>query len=224
MVQPWPGNVRQLQNTVRRAVVYAGGPLITPGDLGLEGEAGPGGIQWPAHLLGRDFGEARAEVVADFERAYVGAALAAADGNVAEAARASGLPRKSLWRIAQRVGLAADRAARREGRLDSGADKPPTADSDADATMDTFLAAERAGYSKRGLEAAADLKSLLIAAPGLDEWGALRAGAHRLKGSGDSYGFPEVSAAAAELEAAAARLDASECTKLLKSIEAALRA
>jgi two-component system NtrC family response regulator len=31
----WPGNVRELGNRVRRAVVMAGGPEITPQDLGL---------------------------------------------------------------------------------------------------------------------------------------------------------------------------------------------
>ncbi len=30
---PWPGNVRQLENTIHRAVVMADGPLIQPGDL-----------------------------------------------------------------------------------------------------------------------------------------------------------------------------------------------
>jgi two-component system NtrC family response regulator len=32
---PWPGNVRELSNRVRRAVVMAEGPEITPGDLDL---------------------------------------------------------------------------------------------------------------------------------------------------------------------------------------------
>ena len=36
---PWPGNVRELSNRVRRAVVMAEGPEITPQDLDLTGEA-----------------------------------------------------------------------------------------------------------------------------------------------------------------------------------------
>jgi DNA-binding NtrC family response regulator len=33
---PWPGNVRQLENAVERAVLLASGPRIEPGDLGNE--------------------------------------------------------------------------------------------------------------------------------------------------------------------------------------------
>ncbi len=37
----WPGNVRQLENTIHRAVVMADGSLIGPGDLlGLDGPLG----------------------------------------------------------------------------------------------------------------------------------------------------------------------------------------
>ncbi len=38
---PWPGNVRQLENTIERAVLLARGPLIVPADLGGEPLAAP---------------------------------------------------------------------------------------------------------------------------------------------------------------------------------------
>jgi DNA-binding NtrC family response regulator len=31
----WPGNIRELRNVVERAILFANGPEITPGDLGL---------------------------------------------------------------------------------------------------------------------------------------------------------------------------------------------
>lgn len=40
---PWPGNVRELSNRVRRAVVMAEGPEITPQDLDLVREERPAG-------------------------------------------------------------------------------------------------------------------------------------------------------------------------------------
>jgi two-component system, NtrC family, response regulator len=35
----WPGNVREMENVIRRAVIMADGPRITPEDLGLEAPA-----------------------------------------------------------------------------------------------------------------------------------------------------------------------------------------
>ena len=32
----WPGNVRELQNRIRRALAVFSGPMIMPGDLGLD--------------------------------------------------------------------------------------------------------------------------------------------------------------------------------------------
>jgi DNA-binding NtrC family response regulator len=221
MAQPWPGNVRELQNVVRRAMVYAEGPLITAEDLGLDAPVGAVGIQWPADLIGGEFREAKETVVADFEHAYVTAALTSAKGNVAEAARASGLPRKSFWRIARRVGLVADRASRRRGRLLSGSRPTPDVDS-GPALLEEFLAAERTGYWERGLATVQTLRGLQADRPGLEHWSALRGGAHRLKGSGTSYGFPEVSAAAGDLEEEAERLNPEACLALLKKIEGAL--
>ncbi len=221
MARPWPGNVRELQNLVRRAVVYAEGPLITTTDLsiGLE-ERESGGIRWPAELLQAPFSDARSEVVSDFERSYVSAALAAADGNVAEAARSAGLPRKSLWRIAQRVGLAADRASRKAGLLESEHDdSAPTAD---EAETLELMRAEREGYRDRSRQTLAELRSTLESRPKLDDWATIRLKAHRLKGSGAAYGFQTVSDLGARLEDSAAELDAATCLDHLAALEAAL--
>ena len=221
MAQPWPGNVRELQNRVRRASVYAPGPLLSVADLQLQGDEQPDGMTWPPELLQGSFGDARAEVVSDFERAYVSAALAAADGNVAEAARSAGLPRKSLWRIAQRVGLAADRASRKAGQLGSGAlDGAPMKSVSAD--LDRLMAAERDGYLTRARETLGSLAELLVAPPQLDGWGEVRQTAHRLRGSGASYGFQAITDAAGELEDAANRLDLEACRGHLQALEAAL--
>ena len=223
MTKPWPGNVRELQNLVRRAVVYAEGPLITGADLGLEPTERAGtGIQWPPELLQAPFSEARAEMVAEFERAYVTAALAATDGNVAEAARSAGLPRKSLWRIAQRVGLAADRASRKAGLLESeGGDTSPEP-SAAEAETLALMAAEREGYRRRSRESLDELRASLEGRPNLDDWAGIRLKAHRLKGSGSAYGFAAVSEVGALLEDAAACLDPDACRAHLDALAAAL--
>jgi DNA-binding NtrC family response regulator/HPt (histidine-containing phosphotransfer) domain-containing protein len=223
MTRPWPGNVRELQNVVRRAVVFAEGPLITTSDLGVDGAERPGSkVQWPAELLQAPFSEARAEMVSDFEHAYVSAALAAADGNVAEAARSAGLPRKSLWRIAQRVGLAADRASRKAGLLESGAAEADREPSEAEAETLALMEAEREGYRQRSRETLAELRATLAGRPNLDDWAGIRLKAHRLKGSGAAYGFASVSEVGALLEDAAAGLDADGCRDHLVALDSAL--
>jgi len=221
MAQPWPGNVRELQNRIRRAAVYSEGPLVSVRDLELEPSSAPDGLTWPAELLQRPFNDARADVVADFERSYVSAALASTDGNVAEAARSAGLPRKSLWRIAQRVGLAADRASRKAGLLDSGAVSDASAAADP-TDLDRLMATERSKYLTRARQSVARIGQLLDAPPQLDGWAEIRQAAHRLRGSGASYGFQTITDAAGALEDAASALDADACGAQLAALKAAL--
>jgi len=100
----WPGNVRQLENAVRRMVVSASGPRIGLGECRAVLGNAP-----PAITLDRaiePFHQARADAVAQFERAYLGLLLQAAGHNVSEAARRSGLDRKNLWLKLKRYGLA----------------------------------------------------------------------------------------------------------------------
>ena len=101
----WPGNVRQLENVVRRMVVIASGPRI-----GLEeckavlGTAAPA-LQHSSSSV-EPFHQARAEAVARFEKAYLGGLLQAAGHYVAEAARRAGIDRKNLWLKLKRYGIA----------------------------------------------------------------------------------------------------------------------
>ena len=83
----WPGNVRELINRVRRAMVMAEGRLITPGDLGLEGDATD--RSWDA------LDDARSEA----ERSAVQIALQHANGNVTEAAKQLRVSRMTLYRL-----------------------------------------------------------------------------------------------------------------------------
>jgi len=91
---PWPGNVRELENAVERAVVLARGDTIEPEDLLLEERPAP-----PA---------ADGTLQESLDRAAatrIRAALAAAGGNRAEAARALGVDRTTLYRTMKRLGM-----------------------------------------------------------------------------------------------------------------------
>ncbi len=91
----WPGNVRDLDHAVERAVLMAQGDRIEAWDLGLGGVAGsPAAAGGPRSLD-------------DLERDAIRDALARFDGNVSLAAKALGVSRSALYRRLQRYGLTA---------------------------------------------------------------------------------------------------------------------
>ena len=92
----WPGNVRELENAIERAVVLAHGERITPEDLLLE-QGAPSGEAAPEGTLQDSLDRAAA--------ARIRSALEAAKGNRAEAARALGVDRTTLYRLMKRLGL-----------------------------------------------------------------------------------------------------------------------
>jgi transcriptional regulator with GAF, ATPase, and Fis domain len=117
----WPGNVRQLENVIERAVVIAEGPVITPNELPLElletsglpagDEDGVRGIWTPTNGHGGTLAELAGVMRVEQserarrEREHLVRALAAANGNKAEAARALGMARSTLVSRLKRLGL-----------------------------------------------------------------------------------------------------------------------
>jgi two-component system nitrogen regulation response regulator NtrX len=95
----WPGNVRELANLVERLTILSG-PTVDEGAVRqvLRGGAAP---LTPPPALGRPLNEALDE----FERRLISAALAQAEGNVAEAARVLQTDRANLYRRMRRLGL-----------------------------------------------------------------------------------------------------------------------
>ncbi|BDU78371.1 sigma-54 interaction domain-containing protein [Mesoterricola sediminis] len=87
----WPGNVRELENVLEQAMLASDAHTLGAADFaGLPPEA-------PA--------PAPAGSVADAERRELEAAIAAASGNYAEAARRLGIGRTTLYRRMARLGL-----------------------------------------------------------------------------------------------------------------------
>jgi two-component system response regulator AtoC len=103
MAHDWPGNVRQLENSILRAVVLASGPVITPDDLDL---ARPGASRDSLDLgaLVRE-GVPLKQVLADVERQMIAEALQQAGGNRSEAARVLGVYRRYLYQKMEEYGL-----------------------------------------------------------------------------------------------------------------------
>ncbi|WP_448584864.1 PEP-CTERM-box response regulator transcription factor [Thermaurantiacus sp.] len=88
----WPGNIRELENRVKRAVIMADGPVITAEDLDLADAA----ENRPLTLR-----EARA--IAD--RRAIATALAAADGNISSAAKLLGISRPTLYDLMRELDI-----------------------------------------------------------------------------------------------------------------------
>ena len=88
----WPGNVRELEHVVERALAVATGETIRGDDINLRPAARP---------AARDlsFQEAKAEVVARFEREYIETMLIAHHGNITRAAESAGKDRRTFWQL-----------------------------------------------------------------------------------------------------------------------------
>ena len=89
---PWPGNIRELDHAIERAVLLARGSNISPSDLSLQ----------PVGGTGARLDELSLEEV---ERVLIQKALSRHGGNVTLAANALGLSRSALYRRLQRHGL-----------------------------------------------------------------------------------------------------------------------
>jgi DNA-binding NtrC family response regulator len=102
----WPGNVRELENAVQRAVVLAKSTISVaqlPEAVQQAKHAAPASVGFD-----KPFAEAKQMAVDAFERAYLMDALTRAGGNVAEAARASGLDKSNFRRLLRRQNLDPD--------------------------------------------------------------------------------------------------------------------
>ncbi|WP_394782017.1 PEP-CTERM-box response regulator transcription factor [Undibacterium sp.] len=87
---PWPGNVREMENCIKRAVIMADGPQITAEDLGLSTTQTE---EEPINLR---------QIREDAEYKAVVKALARVDGNIAKAAEVLGISRPTLYDLMNR--------------------------------------------------------------------------------------------------------------------------
>jgi DNA-binding NtrC family response regulator len=117
MRHDWPGNVRELRNAVAVAFALAveGEEIDVAAHLGALAEtpaAGPANLgSGFASLKGKQFQEAKREVLTRFERDYFAALSEEAKGNVSEMARRAGMERAHVRAYLRRHGIVAKQDA-----------------------------------------------------------------------------------------------------------------
>jgi len=93
---PWPGNVREMENCIKRAVIMADGAQIVPDDLGLATDPSQ---DEPLNLRQvRDEAEYKAIVKV----------LARTDGNIVKASELLGISRPTMYDLMSRNGISAN--------------------------------------------------------------------------------------------------------------------
>ena len=89
LVYPWPGNIRQLENRLKKAMVLSDGPLLEPADLELD--RGDGGA-----IL------SLADAKEKFAHAYIMEALERNGGNRTQAARELDVDPRTIFRYLEK--------------------------------------------------------------------------------------------------------------------------
>ena len=105
---PWPGNLRELDAAIARAVAKARGEVLLPKDIDLDEhepaapapDAPPERL--PASLLDLGYADAKAQAMAVFHRFYAGGLVERTGGNINEAARRADLDPANFRRALRR--------------------------------------------------------------------------------------------------------------------------
>ncbi|MBU1419206.1 MAG: sigma-54 dependent transcriptional regulator [Proteobacteria bacterium] len=100
----WPGNIRELQNVIRRAVLFCPGSVIDAQHLMIESSFSTPDpdLRQGAEMNIIPYKEAKDNCLDSFTRQYVSTLLNKSNGNVSQAARLSHLTRAALQKIMRR--------------------------------------------------------------------------------------------------------------------------
>jgi two-component system response regulator AtoC len=100
----YPGNVRELENIIERAVMLTKGEIMLPDALGeIRSQHPSSAVTLP--IVSPVFGKARVHVIGLFEKQFLSHQLSLHHGNVTTAAKASAMTRQNFQRLMKKHGL-----------------------------------------------------------------------------------------------------------------------
>jgi DNA-binding NtrC family response regulator len=97
----WPGNIRELENTILRATAICQTGVIIPADLGIPSD----GISTAPDVPARSYRALKREAIATFDRNYLTGLMTEHHGNVTHAARTAGKDRRELGKLLKKYGV-----------------------------------------------------------------------------------------------------------------------
>lgn len=96
----WQGNIRELENTIQRALVVCQDDKIMPSHLGITSHDISLDKLFDTHGT---YEEGKQKAIEDFQRSYVRSALKRTSGNITHAAKLCGLTRSAFQRILRKL-------------------------------------------------------------------------------------------------------------------------
>ena len=100
----WKGNARELQNEIKRAVIFSKSEMLSPSNFGNSAEVITSRNS-ATETDSIDYKEAKKKVLAEFNIDYVSSLLRRTEGNVSLAAQTAGVERQSFQQVMRKYGI-----------------------------------------------------------------------------------------------------------------------